>query len=210
MNDAIKTQISAFVDGELPDNEAELLLRRMSQDSELRQQAAEYLCMGRAIRGERSVVGIGQLRGRISAALDDKEFLQEFDVAVTTRSGFMRPLAGVAIAATVALAALLGLQQLSAVPDANPPATDGAVAENVVDRAYTEPQLADDQLRDYYLRHSATASYFGASSINARLVTLELRDGVIVDSEFAEQPVDESEDEDESTRTQGAEKEQTL
>ena len=39
MNDAIKMQISAFVDGELPDNECELLLRRLSHDAELRQQA---------------------------------------------------------------------------------------------------------------------------------------------------------------------------
>ena len=37
MNDGIKMQISAFVDGELPDNEAELLLRRLSQDLDLRQ-----------------------------------------------------------------------------------------------------------------------------------------------------------------------------
>ena len=32
MNEGIEMQISAFVDGELPENEAELLLRRMSQD----------------------------------------------------------------------------------------------------------------------------------------------------------------------------------
>ena len=43
MNDGIRMQISAYVDGELPENEAELLLRRMSQDAELRQEVAEYL-----------------------------------------------------------------------------------------------------------------------------------------------------------------------
>jgi len=37
MNEAIKMQLSAFVDGELPENESELLLRRLSQDAELRQ-----------------------------------------------------------------------------------------------------------------------------------------------------------------------------
>ncbi len=35
MNEGIEMQISAFVDGELPENEAELLLRRMSEDLEL-------------------------------------------------------------------------------------------------------------------------------------------------------------------------------
>ena len=40
MNDAIRMQLSAFVDGELPENEAEMLVRRMSQDVELRQEVA--------------------------------------------------------------------------------------------------------------------------------------------------------------------------
>ena len=105
MNDAIKTQISAFVDGELPQNEAELLLRRLCQDVELRNQAAEYLAMGRAMRGERAIAGMSMLRERVAAAVDDKELQEEFADAEATAPRFMRPLAGVAIAATVALAA---------------------------------------------------------------------------------------------------------
>ena len=50
MNDSLKLQISAFIDAELPDNETELLLRRLSQDAALRAQAAQYLAIGRAIR----------------------------------------------------------------------------------------------------------------------------------------------------------------
>ena len=57
MNDAIRMQISAFVDGELPENEAELLLRRMSQDIELRNEVAEYLAIGRLVRGEHGLAG---------------------------------------------------------------------------------------------------------------------------------------------------------
>ena len=70
MNDAIKMQISAFVDGELPDAEADLLLRRMSQDATLRKQAAEYLEIGRAMRGEAAAPGVDRLQERIAAALD--------------------------------------------------------------------------------------------------------------------------------------------
>ena len=64
MNDAIKAQISAYVDGELPDNEAELLVRRMSQDKAMREQAAEYLAVSRALRGERRIPGMEKLRDR--------------------------------------------------------------------------------------------------------------------------------------------------
>jgi sigma-E factor negative regulatory protein RseA len=195
MNDAIKMQISAFVDGELPQNEAELLLRRLCQDGKLRQQAAEFLAMGRAIRGERSVPGIVNLRGRISAALDDATIQEEPDVITSARPRFLRPLAGVAIAATVALAALLGLQQVSVGPDVEVLPGDSAVAESADDGAYTVPDQGDDPLRDYYLRHSASSSYFGANSINARLVTLQLREGVIVDSLPSELPDEDPQEE---------------
>ena len=73
MNDAIRMQISAFVDGELPQNEAELLLRRLCQDGALRQQAAEYMAVGRIMRGERTVAGMAQLRQRIAAELDNQD-----------------------------------------------------------------------------------------------------------------------------------------
>ena len=112
MNDAIKTQISAFVDGELPSNESELLLRRLSQDIELRQQAAEYFAIGRAIRGNRGVPGIEKLREQIAAALDDKSFHEDLDTIEPVNRRFLRPIAGVAIAATVALVAIFGLQQV--------------------------------------------------------------------------------------------------
>jgi negative regulator of sigma E activity len=193
MNDSIKTQISAFIDGELPENEAELLLRRMSQDRELRQQAAEYLEMGRVVRGERSVPGMENLRQRISDELDDKSEHLEFDVPDSGAPRYTRPLAGFAIVATVALAAIFGLQQIASVTDINsvPGSDSAAVAESADGGAYTVPNQLDDQLREYYLRHNASSSYFGANSINARLVTLQLRDGVIVESDAEISPSDE-------------------
>ena len=66
MNDAIRMQLSAYVDGELPENEAELLLRRMSQDAELRREVAEYLAIGRVMRGEVSVAGTDSIRDLVA------------------------------------------------------------------------------------------------------------------------------------------------
>ena len=100
MNDGIKMQISAFVDGELPQNETELLLRRLCQDSELRQQAAEYLAMGRALRGEHAFAGLAVLRDRIFAELDESAAAVVNDVASARPSRYVRPIAGGVIAAT--------------------------------------------------------------------------------------------------------------
>lgn len=191
MNDAIKMQISAYVDGELPQNEAELLLRRLCQDRVLRQQAAEYLTMGRLLRGERSVAGMETLRERIAASLDDKPAQEELVIAASAAPRYIRPLAGAAIAATVAVAALIGLQQFSEAPEVDPAVSGETVAETVEDSAYTVPDQYDDRLRDYYLRHSESSSHIGVNSINARLVTYELRDGVNVDLEASEEAADE-------------------
>ena len=182
MNDAIKAQISAFVDGELPDNEGQLLLLRMSQDGSLRQQAAEYMAMGRILRGERVIVGLGQLRERISGAIDDQSVAFSVTPPAIGRSRFLRPVAGVGIAAAVALVAILGLQQLNigTVVDETP------VSEIVTDtsiRPFTVPSRDDDQLQEYLRRHAESASFIGAGSINTRLVTLELNDGELVEIE---------------------------
>lgn len=189
MNDAIKMQISAFVDGELPQNEAELLLRRLCQDGELRQQAAEYMAVGRIMRGEKTVLGMALLRQRIAAELDDQNIQLEVPQEPAAPARFVRPLAGVAIAATVALVALLGLQQMTGLQEVAEPAAP-AVAE-AVDGSYTVPQVEEDPLRDYYLMHNATASHIGADSINARLVDFQVREDLVLSVETATETVDE-------------------
>jgi len=71
MNETIRMQLSAYVDGELPESETELLLRRLSQDATLRAELAEFLEIGRRMRSEPTMPGIHALRGRIAAALDE-------------------------------------------------------------------------------------------------------------------------------------------
>ena len=175
MNDAIRMQISAFVDGELPDNEADLLLRRLSQDSELRQEVAEYLAIGRIMRGEASVPGVDAVHERVLAALDDRPFEDEDVAAETPQRHAIRPLVGVAIAASVALLAIFGLQQTAV----EVPGDDAAVtAADSGAETYTVPQPADNQLRAYYLSHGATTTENGANGMKARLVNVLLQEPV--------------------------------
>lgn len=190
MNDAIRMQISAFVDGELPDSEADLLLRRMSQDAELRREAAEYLELGRVMRGEASLRGADLLRERIAAALDEKAF--DDGVAESPRSAnpALRPLIGVAVAASVALIALFGLQLTPGVDN------NTGIQDRVVDVAdepgYTVPQPIDDELRQYLLSHGASSSELGANGMNARLVTLRLSEEALVEEATEEESEEET------------------
>jgi sigma-E factor negative regulatory protein RseA len=182
MNDALKTQISAFVDGELPDNESELLLRRLSQDTALRAQVAQYLAIGRLIRQDVEVPGMDGLRDRIAAALGDDQVPAHEEQRVVG-SKFMTPVTGVAVAATVAALALVGLSQLDA-PQG--PDLDSAVAI-VTAPSYTEPEVLgnqpDAQSLEYFRRHDNSSSDLGTNATLTRMVTFELREGELVEIE---------------------------
>ncbi len=186
MNDAIKMQLSAFVDGELPDNEADLLVRRLSQDAELRQQVAEFLAIGRAMRGEYSIAGSETLRKRIAAAIDEKPMQDVEDAPqAVPPSRNLRFLGGAAVAATVALVAILGLQQTSVEDDgATTVAGEGGTT-------YTEPQA--DELVEYHRLHKSTAAPFEALELDLRTVDIQLEEEVVVVEPADEEADDESE-----------------
>lgn len=196
MNEAIKMQISAFVDGELPDSEADLLLRRMSQDAELRRAAADYLELGRIMRGESSARGVQHLRRRIAAAIDDK-VVEEGQTGTEAKTGrALRPLVGIAVAASVALVAIFGLQ-LTPRTDTGVPGTN-VVAGEATDNAYSTPKPLDQQILQYVERHGAASSELGANGIRARLTTLRQSEEVLVDEVAEEEARDEEDSVDDS------------
>jgi len=184
MNDAIKTQLSAFVDGELADNEADLLVRRLSQDSGLRQQVAEYMAIGRAMRGQPAIPGGDSLRERVLAELGDKPVEAAGPEPARARPAIWRPVGGVAVAAGVAMIALVGLQR-SGTPDADGFGTADAARAPADDTAYTVPADTGDALSQYFLSHGATSSALGANGINARLVSVRLRESEVAEEEAA-------------------------
>jgi hypothetical protein len=183
MNEALRMQISAFVDGELPDNESELLLRRLSQDAGMRQQVAEYLQIGRLIRHDREIPGTDQMRRRIAAAIGEERAAAPVE-RTAVGSKFMTPTTGIAIAASVAAIALIGLGQLS-------PTVDTGLEDVVaIDLAptYTEPPATGfvfarptERLREMQRRHMDSSTALGSGDILYRMATFELREGELVE-----------------------------
>ena len=186
MNEALKMQISAFVDGELPDNESELLLRRLSQDAVMRQQVASYLEIGRRMRRDQELPGMDGLRGRIAVALGDEAIVEAVEKPAVG-STLMTPASGIAVAATVAAIALVGLSQLGGPTVDDSP--DLAVAIDLAP-AYTEPTdeqvLANSptqRLLEYGRRHNNSSPDLSSNGILSRMVTLEMREGRLVEIE---------------------------
>ena len=179
MNDAIRMQISAFVDGELPDNEADLLLRRMGQDAELRQRVAEYLAIGRLMRGEVSLPGVDRVHERVAAAIDDKPIEPQSASSPVLPHRSIRPLASIAAAAAVAMLAIFGLQQMTDVDSADTAQPSPPVAPVTAEAGYTVPQPINERLREYYLVHGASATEMGANGMLTRFVSLRLSEDTL-------------------------------
>ena len=172
MNEAIRMQISAFVDGELPENEAELLLRRLSQDAELRDQVADYLAIGRAMRGEAGLAGASQLRERVLAEIYEREPEHAAVVDTAKSRSVWRPVAGAAVAAAVALLAIVGFQQSNVDSGDSGALLANDIVNAVEGESYTVPP-SDETLRQYILSHESATADSGANGFNSRMVTLE-------------------------------------
>jgi sigma-E factor negative regulatory protein RseA len=109
MTDQIREQISALLDGELAAGEISLLVRRMERDAELRRAFGSYVLAGESLRAPGGIVATPGFAARVSAALGDEPVEATSPPATTGRGPrrWIRPLAGAAVAAGAALAAVL-------------------------------------------------------------------------------------------------------
>jgi sigma-E factor negative regulatory protein RseA len=123
MSEQIREQVSAFLDGELPDTETELLLKRLTRDGELRESFGRYALIGEALRGSGSPILTRGFASRVNLAIDGEPAHEPALSTPPRASRWWRPLAGVSVAAGVAAVAIVALQQR-----AISPALSGAAA----------------------------------------------------------------------------------
>jgi len=123
MTDRIKEQLSAFLDGELPDPESALLLKRLERDDELRGALSRYSLIGAVLRSDGDVPAARQVAARVSAAIAREPSRTGKLAWLPRREAFGRAAAGFAVAAGVALGAVLLVQQMNGGEAAAPEST---------------------------------------------------------------------------------------
>jgi sigma-E factor negative regulatory protein RseA len=129
MSEQIREQVSAFLDGELPDSETELLLKRLTRDGELRESFGRYALMGEALRGTGAQMLTRGFASRVNLAIDGDAAVPQAPVAPVSERRWWRPLAGVTVAAGVATVAIVALQQRAIAPGAG--AVPATTAQNL-------------------------------------------------------------------------------
>jgi sigma-E factor negative regulatory protein RseA len=116
MSEQIREQVSAFLDGELPSSETELLLKRLIRDGELRESFGRYALIGEALRGAGSHIMTRGFASRVNLAIDGEPIQVPGHAHQARASRWWRPLAGVTVAAGVATVAIVALQQRAISP----------------------------------------------------------------------------------------------
>ena len=172
------SQLSALIDGELPEAEQNLVLRRLSRDSEAQGRWERYHLISDAMQGHLPVRFDAGFAARLREAIDREPAPQS---RVSTLPAWYKPLTGFALAASVVLAVLFGLRltdpnpggaapTLAAAPASYPalalqgPNPPPASASN----SYEPPEA---QLNNYLVNHNGYAS---RNSVNGMLPYVRL------------------------------------
>ena len=180
MNEELDSQLSAMFDDELPEDQCQLLARRLSRDDALKARWRRYAVVGAAIRAERGVRLDTNLASRVSAALSTEPALAGESVArgekgKGTGIRWWQPVVGGAIAAGVAAMSVLWIR-------AEGPVGEGAlVAQNLA------PSATVIQAQTAVADNSAPETYVVPAAVERTPIvpTAELANYVVAHSEFS-------------------------
>jgi sigma-E factor negative regulatory protein RseA len=183
MSEQIREQVSAFLDGELPGSETELLLKRLTRDPELRQSFGRYALIGETLR---TVSGASLSLGfaaRVNRTIDGEPAAPALPAARARPLRWWRPIAGTAVAAGVAAVAVVALQQRAVAPGVV--AAPRMIAQNVrlavepkEPLSYTvpapaaaPPMMAPARLTNYVFAHSKYSVGLGQGNLLSTLLS---------------------------------------
>jgi len=183
MSEQIREQVSAFLDGELPSSETELLLKRLTRDQELRQSFGRYALIGETLRGAGGASLSVSFAARVNRTIDGEPAAPALPAARARPLRWWKPIAGTAVAAGVAAVAVIALQQRAVAPGVT--ATPRVTAQNVRLAAvpkeplsYTVPapaavpaMMAPARLTNYVFAHSKYSVGLGQGNLLSTLLS---------------------------------------
>jgi negative regulator of sigma E activity len=172
MTDRIREQMSALLDGELPQDEVGLLVRRLERDGELRRAFGHYVLAGEVLRSPGGPLASSGFAAAVSAAIDEapaQPAPARAEAGAEAR-WWSKPAFATAVAATAAVFAVLLVQT-------GAPQRPGSVAESALRQAQqafaaipavhsSSPTAASSQrLAGYLMAHSQFASPIGRRNL---------------------------------------------
>jgi sigma-E factor negative regulatory protein RseA len=173
MTDPVQEQLSACLDNELREAELDLLLKRMARDSQLSESIGRYALVREALRDERPVRASADFAARVSAAIAAEQAIPRRAARLPGNGlKWLRPAAGMAIAAGVAAIAVVTVQPRIEAPEqvaeALPTpstvpmtASNGGASYIVPTAKSTTAFIPATRLTNYVVAHSEYATPLG-------------------------------------------------
>jgi sigma-E factor negative regulatory protein RseA len=187
MNEERDSQLSALFDGELPGAECDLAARRLARDPVQRATWERYAVVGAALRRERGVALDLRVAERVRVAVSSETtYGTSEETAPATRKSsdgrrWLRPVAGLAVAATVAGIAVLGLRGRDASQPAVAPAGGTVIVASSEPESYVVPVVSESvsfvppaQLANYVVAHSEVSTPLSRRNLLTALVASEV------------------------------------
>lgn len=171
MTDRIREQMSALLDGELPQDEVGLLVRRLERDAALRQAFGHYVLAGEVLRSPGGPLASAGFAAAVSAAIDEAPAPADRVRPDAHAEGrwWSKPAFATAVAATAAIFAVLIVQTR-----VQPPASIAASALRQAQQAFAGPPVvhsssptaaSSQRLAGYLMAHSQFASPIGRRNV---------------------------------------------
>ncbi|MGC3980742.1 MAG: sigma-E factor negative regulatory protein [Steroidobacteraceae bacterium] len=180
-NETLPAQLSAFIDDELPGEETDLFVRRLVKETDLKQAMSRYQLIGEALRAPASATHLSRdFSARVAAALEQDSAAAAKSARVATLPAFqlnrwLKPAAGMAVAAGVAMVAVLTVRNQGEVggqmtaSTLQPVTTTAQKTANsyVVPVASNAPtaMIPASRLTNYIVAHSEFSSPLGRSNM---------------------------------------------
>jgi len=194
MKEELDSQLSAMFDDQLPEDQCQLLARRLSRDDALKARWRRYAVIGAAVRAERGVRLETNLASRVSAVISAEPALTgESVVKGEGEKGrglrWWQPVAGGAIAAGVAAMSVLWIRVQAPVGDDAPLAQNSSAGGAAVIQAQADtsppesyvvpasvertPMVPTAELANYVVAHSEFSAPMSRRNLLSALVASE-------------------------------------
>jgi sigma-E factor negative regulatory protein RseA len=128
MSERMRESLSALLDGEANELELERVLANIANDDELRQTWVRYNAARATVSGDQPVHLDLDISKRVQAALGESQTASVGRAPASIKERFLRPVASLAVAASVAATVVIGGQQLAQIGGADPYGKGRAVA----------------------------------------------------------------------------------
>jgi len=183
---SIEEQLSAFLDGELPDEELQLLVRRLEREKSFRATLVRYSLLGNILRNDPIQSSSELFRASVMAAIsNDSEIKAEQSFETSSRSSWTKPLASAAVIALV-FVGIANLELFDNVLESDPAGFANAEQAGVAKESmassqrpgvieFQQPRLDrratinQERMTSYLVSHSERARPFQGAMADSRI-----------------------------------------